>query len=262
MDENPSPDPTDEHGCSIAWNEISDELWPLAEAMLSQTPQSATDLAWQAEALLTADCELAEGDDIPDGRLVRKLIKNVFALSGTLPIQGLPAEAPDPIFAVIETHRRASATYIDADEAPSKMVGKSHSARVSIGDFADGDAVRSKTDEHGKFTITWVPTGKKSPLYAYDSISIEKSVPRDLQGADRDAWVGQRLAELEKDERRIAKNHARTKLGKLEAVRDQAYERERDCMLDLIWTTPTTMNGLAALLRYCRENESINELVY
>ena len=33
-------------------------------------------------------------------------------------------------------------------------------------------------------------------------------------------------------------------------------------MWDLIWTVPTTFTGLAALLRYCRENESINELVH
>ena len=32
-------------------------------------------------------------------------------------------------------------------------------------------------------------------------------------------------------------------------------------MWHLIWTTPTTIIGLAALLRYCRENETINELV-
>jgi hypothetical protein len=223
--------------------------------MLSQTPQSATDLAWQAEALLTADCELAEGGDIPDGSLVRKLIKNVFALSGTLPIPGLPAEAPDPIFAAIETHRSAAAAYIDANEAPSNMVGKSHSARVYIGDYADGDAVCSKTDEHGEFTITWVPTGKKSPLYAYDRVSIERNVPDDLQGADRDAWIAQRLAELEKDKRRITKNYARTKLSKLEAIRDKALVRERDQMWNLILTQPTTLTGLSVLLRYCREND-------
>jgi hypothetical protein len=33
-------------------------------------------------------------------------------------------------------------------------------------------------------------------------------------------------------------------------------------MWDLIWTVSTTGDGLSALLRYCRENESINALVY
>jgi hypothetical protein len=33
-------------------------------------------------------------------------------------------------------------------------------------------------------------------------------------------------------------------------------------MWDLIWTTPTTAGGLAALLGYCRERETINEIVH
>ncbi len=73
----PEDDPVDEDGCSIAWNEIDGELWPMTQAMLNETPRSLTDLAWQAEVLLTADPELA------DGSLVRKLLKNIFALSGT-----------------------------------------------------------------------------------------------------------------------------------------------------------------------------------
>ncbi len=44
------------------------------------------------------------------------------------------------------------------------------------------------------------------------------------------------------------------------AISDAALERDR--MWDLVWTVPTTAHGLAALLGYCRENESINELVH
>jgi hypothetical protein len=47
-------------------------------------------------------------------------------------------------------------------------------------------------------------------------------------------------------------------MGKLKAAPDHAYDIERDRMRDLIWTTPTTADGLATLLRYCRENQSIN----
>lgn len=167
----------------------------------------------------------------------------------------------DSIFAAIEAHRCAYAEFEKANEAPSRIVGKHHRARVHIGDYAENNIVCSKTDDGG-ITITTTPTDKKSPRYAYDAADIERNVPRDLQGDDRGAWVKQRLAELKKDVSRIAKNHARTKLGKLEAIRDAAYGRERDTMWDLIWTVPTTMNGLAALLRYCRENGSINHLVY
>jgi len=82
MEENPSDDPVDEEGASIAWNEINDELWPLAKAMLNQTPHSLTDLAWQAEAILTADPqELQSTDDNPGGRLLRSLLENISALA-------------------------------------------------------------------------------------------------------------------------------------------------------------------------------------
>jgi hypothetical protein len=56
--------------------------------------------------------------------------------------------------------------------------------------------------------------------------------------------------------------------SRAEAMYDEAnsaaepfYDAERTLMWDLIWTVPTTASGLAALLRYCREGESINELV-
>jgi hypothetical protein len=43
--------------------------------------------------------------------------------------------------------------------------------------------------------------------------------------------------------------------AQLQAMRNQASHRERDHMWDLIWTRPTTMSGLAALLAYRRVNE-------
>jgi hypothetical protein len=53
-----------------------------------------------------------------------------------------------------------------------------------------------------------------------------------------------------------------------EAMYDEAngaarpfYDAERAIIWDLIWTVPTTAIGLATLLRYFRERESINELV-
>ena len=127
---------------------------------------------------------------------------------------------------------------------------------------ANGADVAITIYETGPYTMTWTPNGKREPLYAYTLQDIEKSVPSRLQGEDRDAWIAGRQAKLEKDEKRIAEHHARSKLGKLEAILDKAHEIERDRMWDLIWTVPTTGDGLSALLRYCRENESINELVY
>jgi hypothetical protein len=175
------------------------------------------------------------------------------------PSVGCPAR--DPIFAAIEAHRLANAEYIKANEPCADMVGKHCPVRVRVGYADSGEFSKSKPDERGGFILTYTPTGKMEPVYAYSHADIEKSVPSNLRGEDRNAWIVKHIAEFEKVEKCIAKQHARTKLGKLQAVADRAYDRERDRMRDLVWTKPTTIDGLAALLRYCRENESINELV-
>jgi hypothetical protein len=46
----------------------------------------------------------------------------------------------------------------------------------------------------------------------------------------------------------------------LQAI-DPICDIEHSALWDLVWTVPTTASGLAALLRYCREHETINELV-
>lgn len=174
----------------------------------------------------------------------------------------LKIKADDLIFAAIEAHRVANAEYEKACEAPGRMVEKSDPVRVCVGQARDTEVTRSITADDGSFTITWKPTGKYEPAYAYDLADIERSVPKNLDGAARQAWIDERFAALTKEEERIARLRARTKLGKLEAIREKAWEHERERMWELIWTVPTTAAGLAALLQYCRENESINELVH
>jgi hypothetical protein len=133
-------------------------------------------------------------------------------------------------------------------------------ARVLVGAGHSSDVVETKL-EGGGFSIACVPNGKNYPIYASSDDQIIKNAPEDLQESAREAWIAERLAELKADEKRIAKGHARTKIGKLEAARDEAYDVERALLWDLIWTKPTTARGLAALLGYCRERESINELI-
>jgi bifunctional pyridoxal-dependent enzyme with beta-cystathionase and maltose regulon repressor activities len=71
-------DRVDERGCSIDWNEIQDELSSVSEAMLRQVPRSPADLAWQAEALATSECELWHSDHAD---VMRELFRNIFALA-------------------------------------------------------------------------------------------------------------------------------------------------------------------------------------
>jgi hypothetical protein len=158
----------------------------------------------------------------------------------------------DPIFAAIEAHREANAAYAKANEAPARMLGKHHPVRICVGYSDDELSVKNGKDGSVTLTLTRGRGSKKRPIYAYDHAGIERSVPRDLEGAAREAWIAERAAELEAEERRIAKAHAKTKLGKLEAIADRACDLGRDRLWDLIWTKPTTTAGLAALFQYFR----------
>jgi hypothetical protein len=126
IDDTPSDDPTDEHGGSIAWNEILDELWPVTEAMISQQPKSIVDLGWQAEALVTAHFMELERPGTDSGEhLIRKLIRNVRAFAGPLPLPTAnpltTAPTPDPIFAAITEHQSAVETFLKAVSDESKL---------------------------------------------------------------------------------------------------------------------------------------------
>jgi hypothetical protein len=76
-----SSDGCDEDGCLIAWNEINGELFSLAEEMLSRTPRSLADLAWQAEVLFVTEPELHAPVEDEDDGLHWQFIKNVRALA-------------------------------------------------------------------------------------------------------------------------------------------------------------------------------------
>jgi hypothetical protein len=170
----------------------------------------------------------------------------------------------DPIFTAIAAHRSAHNDYVEAmaarDNHPDDRV-PCLVASIQVGMYDDID-VSEELIEGGVRTITLKPTGKKLPLYVSCYRDLVKEVPKDLLAAERDAWIAEREAELEAEERRIADQRAKTPIGKLEAAREAAYDVERDRMWDMIWTTPTTAGGLAALLAYCREMETINELVH
>jgi hypothetical protein len=170
---------------------------------------------------------------------------------------------PDPIFAAITAHRSAheelNKAITAADVKPSRRTERP-SVRILVGS-KDGTKSSWTETEGGGFTLIVTPTGQKEPVYASCPAQIRENVPKDIQSDARKAWIADREAELEAAERRIAKRWARTKIGKLEAALDEAYTVERDRMWDLIWAMPTTLGGLAALFQYCREQETINEMV-
>jgi hypothetical protein len=249
-------------------DKVNRQLMRIATAMVNQPAKSVCDLGWQAEAIVTwaDDLETIEDGDDAAERMLKTLVANIRSLARPLPMVpgSVPAaESVDPIFASIAAHRKAyrelEKAIKAADVKPDRRTQES--ARIVVGSKDPGVSSTTKSDDGG-WTVTWTPTGRQEPAYASSPVEIMHNCPADLQGAAKRAWIADRNAELESAKQEIAKRRARTKVGKLEAARDEAQDLERERMWDLIWIVPTTADGLAALLSYSRERGSINELVY
>jgi hypothetical protein len=91
-DAHPERDPTDTDGGSIALNEISDQLYPICEAILRQPVRSAADLGVYVQAFaLINRCEYLDQDD--EFRDTRHLADTVCAFCGVEPLAGFAVEA-------------------------------------------------------------------------------------------------------------------------------------------------------------------------
>jgi hypothetical protein len=182
--------------------------------------------------------------------------------AGAADIAAASPPIDDPIFAAIEAHREPNARYKEASVELSNTVGDRETARILLC-WVDDKKCKITRRKGGGEIVSFVPTAKKKPIYVSTVHDIKTGVPRSLKGAPkRTAWIRKQVRKLRKEERRVAIRHAQTKLGKLELIQEQSYELERTRMWDLIWTKPTTLNGLSALLRYSRENYAIRELVH
>ena len=86
-----SDDPVDEHGCSIVWNEIHDELFPLVHEILEQPARSIADLALQAQAFALGQNQYwidGLSEDNSEGKRVRAIIDSVCKFCGVDPLPG------------------------------------------------------------------------------------------------------------------------------------------------------------------------------
>jgi hypothetical protein len=63
-------------------DELCEERWDVAKAMMARTPRTFADLAYQAEAFLVADLEMIGGRGAVDGGdlLIRMLLHHIRAL--------------------------------------------------------------------------------------------------------------------------------------------------------------------------------------
>jgi hypothetical protein len=218
---------------------------------------------WYLDFYCCGDLEQIDGGD----ESVISLFKELTSITdGESPVTERPsnpsaisaAETVDPIFAAIAAHRSAYNDYIEAVTAADNCVPHPM-VRIQVGMRDDADFSVAMIEGGGQ-TIICKPNGKKVPVYAFSYVGINECVPKNLPDADRNAWISERVVELDAEEQRIADERAKTPIGKLEAAQEDAYGVERDRMWDLIWTTPTTAGGLAALLAYSRERETMAQM--
>jgi len=108
------------------WEEIGDRLMPVVTAIVNQPPKSLCDLGWQTEAFLTwaDDFEVIEEHDDAADRMIKTFLANVRSLAGPLPSIPIIVRTPetaDPIFAVIEAHRKAAAEFEECVSLHSRL---------------------------------------------------------------------------------------------------------------------------------------------
>jgi hypothetical protein len=181
--------------------------------------------------------------------------REVCQLAARSPRAAAITETVDPIFAAIEAHRRAAAAYAQACEAPCRMVGCRPTASVCVDYFDPPKLVQDTLDGQGVRTMIFAPSRERKPVYVSDPDQIKNNVPPEIEDDAREAWIKGKQAELSKEQRRIDRNFARTKLGKLEAIRDAAAERVDEAADALVDTKPTTIEGVSALLTYFGESD-------
>jgi hypothetical protein len=181
--------------------------------------------------------------------------------AAALPILAAPAVAatePDEIYTMIEAHRRAHDLYTAALHAADVTGGDEIEARIVVGHFKDGDYSEGEDHADGSRTIVWRPTGELKPIYASSLDDIERAAPK---GAERDAWIAEKLAELKAEEQRIAESDPGraaeiARIAQLQKTAATASDKERRLLWDLVSTPPDTFKGVTAVLAHLRAREA------
>lgn len=216
----------------------------------------------------TLNRNLINGESVEEGidaKFGAAITRDLLALGNEDPESShSPAPIADPIFAAIEAHRAARLEYEQACEKHSrveeKFVDKERpEARVEIGEREEFE-ISAHSNGRGGRIIECQPLKRMVPIYATSYLDIDKNTPPDLGEVERAEWIAQKRKQLDAEEDRISVEWQETELGKLEFLMSETFDIEDRRTRDLVWTTPTTSQGLAVLLGYCRELGGFQEL--
>ncbi len=187
------------------------------------------------------------------------------ALAATLP---LPETAPsalaptvaatpeaDPIFAVIAEHRAAWTRLDEADKLHATLreaaddEGLYAPPKIHLYDFPEREAetlVATADEWHTRFT----PTGKMIPAFATSVADIKKSVPKGLTKSQRAYWVRKKKLELKRAEEAMWERIDNSECGRACDAWNAADSALRDITARLVSTPPSTIAGVAAVLKH------------
>lgn len=163
--------------------------------------------------------------------------------------------ATDPVFAAIDKceaavtalNTAADALRVRETSLPDEL---SREPRCALAPKREG-----RTSHKRRPDGTLIIVDRPGPLtgefyYGHNESDIVKSVPRGMIGAERDAWIAERLAELERDTEQLANARDAAGITALENAERNAKAREVRAFRALAKTTPTTLAGTLALVRY------------
>jgi hypothetical protein len=175
------------------------------------------------------------------------------------PITPLPARKakPDPIFALIEKHRRLQAEAMALSDARTELEESlphdvTRRPRVATTPERDGKATLvERTEEYEVIRHEW--TGLTGNCYWCDSLADLPRHAKSIPEEHRDVWIADREAAFKRDRRALRRRQRKAGLTQIVKRGSAAIDAEYLAGQELISTAPTTLAGVAALARYCIE---------
>jgi hypothetical protein len=164
-----------------------------------------------------------------------------------------PTSAPDPIFAMIRKHKKARKnTELEHQRAqelwPSFNEMQPEPPRVVVGE--QPEVLWEHVDREDLKGYVRVVTGKTVPIATFHKFEIEKNAPANLSDDQRAKWIRAKTRELTAARRKWDEEQEATPYSRACDKWNTASDKEIAVTAEMIATQPTTIAGLAALLKY------------
>jgi hypothetical protein len=175
------------------------------------------------------------------------------AVANGLAIAAASPSAADPIFAMIEQHRkvwneraRLHELFMEHEDEPTIVP-----TGIIIGECPEPGWKRIEVD--GLIQMCEFRTGKMLPVVARTEEQIVAGAPRDLIGPERDAWIKSKTNELRRRDAIERAHYEKTPRSLTWNAWNEVCKVAEAVTKQLVDTRPTTIGGVAAALAYWSE---------